>query len=237
MRPSGRRALVLLAKEPTPGRVKTRLAAETSADWAAAVARACLLDLIDRLSCIDVHRVLAYSPSEARPYFDTVAGNRFSLIAQTKGDLGQRMQSVIDQQIAEGAEQTVLLGADSPTVPLPFIEEAFRRLEEVDLVLGPAMDGGYYLIGCHRNVPPVFQGVPWSTSRVLAETVARLGSTSDRLALLPPWYDVDTQSDWNMLVGHIAALRRAGVDPDVPHLEALIRAEANSPSRARSAAE
>jgi glycosyltransferase A (GT-A) superfamily protein (DUF2064 family) len=89
------------------------------------------------------------------------------------------------------------------------------------VVLGPATDGGYYLIGCARGVPPVFDGVGWGGPRVLAETVARLGATPARLALLPPWYDVDTLADWWALRGHLAALRRAGLDADVPHTLAL----------------
>ena len=66
------------------------------------------------------------------------------------------------------------------------------------MVLGPALDGGYYLIGCGRRLPPVFEGVRWSTNHVLADTVARLADPSWRLALLPPWYDVDTPEDWEL---------------------------------------
>jgi glycosyltransferase A (GT-A) superfamily protein (DUF2064 family) len=72
-------------------------------------------------------------------------------------------------------------------------------------------------------VPPVFADIPWGGSRVLAETVAQLAETDLRLSLLPPWYDVDTPEGWDMLCGHVAALRRAGLDPGVPHTEALLR--------------
>ena len=115
-----------------------------------------------------------------------------------------------------------MLGTDSQTVPRAFVEQAFAALAGADVVLGPATDGGYYLIGCARQVPPVFEGVAWGSSRVLAETVGRLAEPRWRLALLPPWYDVDTLDDWRMLVGHLAALRRAGVDPSVPHVERLL---------------
>jgi glycosyltransferase A (GT-A) superfamily protein (DUF2064 family) len=115
----------------------------------------------------------------------------------------------------------VLLGTDSPTVPVAWVGQAFAELTTADVVLGPATDGGYYLIGCARRLPPVFAGVAWGGPTVLAETVARLADPSWRLALLPPWYDLDTLADWRMLRGHIAALRRAGLDPGVPHLERL----------------
>lgn len=91
------------------------------------------------------------------------------------------------------------------------------------MVLGPATDGGYYLIGCGPVAPPLFEGIAWGAASVLADTVAALTDPRWRLSLLPPWYDVDAPDDWTMLGGHIAALRRAGVDPGVPHTEALIR--------------
>jgi uncharacterized protein len=87
------------------------------------------------------------------------------------------------------------------------------------VVVGPAGDGGYYLIGCGAKEFPIFTEIPWSTSSVLEETIERAGSA--RLALLPPWYDVDTVEDWAMLRGHVRALRKAGVDPGVPRVEKL----------------
>jgi len=216
------RVLGLFAKLPEAGRVKTRLAAATSPEWAAEVARACLLDMIQRLAEVPAHRVLAYTPTDARPYFDAVAGPGFSLVPQAEGDLGKRMHTFFSQQLAQGAEPVVLLGTDSPTLPIGYIIEAFDRLEEVDVVLGPALDGGYYLVGCGRDLPPIFADIPWSTPEVLSATVARLSQTQHRLAVLPPWYDVDTHADWLMLKGHLAALRRAGIDRCVPHVEALV---------------
>ena len=92
------------------------------------------------------------------------------------------------------------------------------------MVLGPAHDGGYYLIGCGRRLPPVFEEISWGSSRVLAETVERLNDPAWRLALLPPWYDVDTLENWWMMRGHLAALRRAGIDPGAPRTESLSQA-------------
>jgi glycosyltransferase A (GT-A) superfamily protein (DUF2064 family) len=89
------------------------------------------------------------------------------------------------------------------------------------VVLGPATDGGYYLLGCGPKVPPIFDGIAWGRATVLRETIARLSAPSWRVALLPPWYDVDTAEDWAMLRGHLAALRRAGIAPLTPHTESL----------------
>jgi rSAM/selenodomain-associated transferase 1 len=216
------RTLGLFAKEPSAGRVKTRLAASSSPEWAAAVADAFLLDQVERLSRIEARRVLAFSPPEAEPFFAGLVRGRFALTPQVDGDLGRRMAAFFAEQFRAGAPSVVLVGTDSPTLPTAFIEQAFSELERAGVVLGPATDGGYYLVGCAGCPAPIFDGISWGGSRVLAETLARLNDPKWRLALLPPWYDVDTFADWRMLCGHVAALRRAGVDPQVPHVEELM---------------
>lgn len=213
--------LGLFAKQPLPGQVKTRLAVASSAEWATRVATAFLLDMVDKLEVLPVRRMLAFAPEDARPYFMNVVEDRFVLIPQVHGDLGERMTAFFTDRFEEGAERVVLLGTDSPTVPLSFIEQAFQELEQADVVLGPATDGGYYLIGCSRKLPPIFEGIVWSSPRVLADTVARLAAPDWRLALLPPWYDVDTLEDWRFLKGHLAALRKSGHVIDVPRTAAL----------------
>jgi uncharacterized protein len=217
------RVLGLFAKQPATGAVKTRLAAATSAEWAAHVATAFLYDTVERLAGIAARRVLAFSPDDAQAYFASVVGNRFELMPQGTGDLGERMARFFSSQIAAGSVATVLLGTDSPTVPLDLVEQAFAALAQADLVLGPATDGGYYLIGCGPRLPPIFDGIAWSSSSVLADTVARLTEPSWRVALLPPWYDVDTWDDWQMLCGHVAALERSGSEPGLPRTMALIK--------------
>jgi rSAM/selenodomain-associated transferase 1 len=218
------RVLGLFAKQPLPGQVKTRLAAGSSPEWAAAVANAFLHDLLERLAGVDARRVLVFAPPKAAAYFATVAGGTFEAAPQAEGDLGHRLTVFFAEQLRAGARSVVVLGTDSPTVPLEYVERAFRELERADVVVGPATDGGYYLVGCGRRLPPIFDGIAWGTSHVLADTVARLADERGRLALLPPWYDVDTLDDWQALRGHLAALRRAGIDPGVPRTELLARA-------------
>jgi uncharacterized protein len=214
------RTLGVFAKRPAPGAGKTRLAAESSAAWAAEVAAAFLHDTLARLAAVEARRVLAFAPPDAFPYFADLARGRFDLTPQPEGDLGERMAEFFRTQLDGGATAAVLVGTDSPSLPLPFVERAFRELESADLVLGPAADGGYYLIGCSRTVPAVFQGIAWGGPRVLLETAARLPEGA-RLALLPPWYDVDSLADWFALRGHLAALRRACLDPGLPHTERI----------------
>jgi rSAM/selenodomain-associated transferase 1 len=220
------RVLGLLAKQPLPGMVKTRLAAETSRDFAAQVAAAFLTDSVERLAGIEARRVLAYAPPEAEPFFSQLVQDRFALVPQVEGDLGRRMAAFFQDQFQAGARKVVLLGVDSPTLPLSYIEEAFNKLDRADLVLGPATDGGYYLVGCSagriaNRLPPIFENMTWSQPDVLEATIARLHDFSWKLELLPPWYDVDTLNDWRMFRGHLAAMHRAGVNPGLPRTEAL----------------
>ena len=217
-----RRVLGLFAKLPQAGAVKTRLAASSSPEWAARVATAFLRDALERLAPIPARRVLAYTPAAARSYFAALAQDRFGLFPQAVGDLGRRMAAFFATQFETGAGAVVLVGTDSPTLPPALVEQAFRELQDADVVLGPAADGGYYLAGLARPALGLFEGIAWGTSRVLAETLLRLPDAGWRLALLPPWYDVDTLEDWRMLQGHVAALRRAGLDPGLPHTEPLL---------------
>ncbi len=212
-----KRVLALFAKWPCDGAAKTRLG-----ERGAEVARAFLLDSVERFSCIDARRILAFTPDDTEKDFADLVQDRFDLVPQGSGDLGRRLSFFWEARLREGAAAVVFLGADSPTLPVEYVVEAFTRLETADVVLGPATDGGYYLLGCAREVPPIFDGIAWGTSRVLHETIQRLSDPRWRVSLLPPWYDVDTPNDWEMLCGHVAALRRAGVDPQLPHTEALM---------------
>jgi rSAM/selenodomain-associated transferase 1 len=182
-----------------------------------------LHDLLDRLAVVNAHRVLAFTPPAAEPAFADLARGRYALVAQAEGDLGRRLAAFFSEQFRAGAGRVVVLGTDSPTLPLAIVEQAFAELQQADVVLGPATDGGYYLIGGAGRLPPLFEGIDWGTSSVLRDTVRRLPASASRLALLQPWYDVDTLDDWRMLEGHVAALRRAGLDPSVPHIERLMR--------------
>jgi rSAM/selenodomain-associated transferase 1 len=221
---TGRPVLGLFVKQPQDGLVKTRLAANVSGEWATCVAHAFLLDTVERLSGIEAHRILVFAPPPARAFFAQVTKGRFTLIPQTEGDLGKRMAAFIAEQLHDGVDSVVVVGADTPTLPTAFVERAFRELAEADVVIGPAKDGGYYLIGCARRLPPIFDGIDWGTSRVFSATLKRLAHPDWRVALLPPWYDVDTLDDWRILQSEVTALRGAGIDPGVPNTERLLRA-------------
>lgn len=212
--------LGIFAKWPEPGRVKTRLAQATSPEFAARIADGFLRDALDRLASVAVARWIAFAPAACAAQFRALVNDRYQMTPQGDGDLGARMERFICERREHGAERIVIVGADSPTLPVAYISDAFRSLRDADVVLGPATDGGYYLIGCRRRLPSIFDGIAWGSSTVLRDTVARLES-SWRVTLLPPWYDVDTLDDLRMLQGHIDTMRRAGIDPGAPRTEQL----------------
>ncbi len=190
------RQLGMFAKFWAPGEVKTRLAARIGPEQAARLHRVFLETLIERLAFVADRRVLVYTPSMRRLEFRELAAAGWELQPQADGDLGQRMQVYFQRAYASGATQAVLIGSDSPTLPATFIESAFKRLDETQAVLGPAADGGYYLVGAAGAVPPIFDRIAWSRPSVWAETVARLEAARWTFSVLPSWYDVD---DWDDL--------------------------------------
>jgi rSAM/selenodomain-associated transferase 1 len=207
----------MFVKHPVAGHVKTRLAAELGEQRAAAIYAAFLSDLVGRFRRTGTQRFLCFTPDDidSRRFFEKLAGNDFNLWPQPDGDLGARMQRFCDDHLLASDDRVVVTGSDSPTLPLEYLNRAFDELADeeparADCVLGPATDGGYYLIGMTGRVWPVFSGVSWSDAGVLDQTVSRLIETGADLALLPVWYDVDTPDDWRMLAGHIRALEACG---------------------------
>ena len=188
-------ACVLLARAPSaPG--KTRLTATLSNDDAVALRRALLLDTYDAVCAAGVDVMVAFTPDDALVEFQallTRSGRR--LIPQRGADLGARMHAAIAEACARGADRVVLVGSDLPSLPPTHITDAFHGLETHDVVIGPAADGGYYLIGLRQPREELFAGVEWGSARVLAQTVARAEALQLSVALIAPWFDVDTQAD------------------------------------------
>jgi rSAM/selenodomain-associated transferase 1 len=161
-------------------------------------------------------RELAVAPGGAAPKLRALAAvGNWRCVYQEGEDLGARMRSRLNAGVAEG-KRVILLGSDSPDLPAERILRAFSALEEAEVVVGPAIDGGYYLIGCRDRVPDVFgHGIRWGGATVLKETLARLAASGTSVALLDPWPDVD---DWPALVALAERLRvaRETVGPLAP---------------------
>ena len=129
--------------------------------------------------------------------------------AEQGRELGSN-EAVVVNATSDQDCRAVLIGTDSPTLPIEFIQQAFDMLRDVDCVLGPATDGGYYLIGLRRPAPLLFEQMAWSGPNVLRQTVQRASALGLTLGLLPPWYDIDNLADLQMLAGHIRAMTHAG---------------------------
>jgi len=190
------RVLGMFARRPEPGRTKTRLAATIGDDITAEVYSAFLQDLLQRCPGIADRFVAAATPDEraTAEWFRANLMDGSELVYQPTGDLGQKIDWFFNTATS-GDDRAVLIGSDSPDLPTSIIESAFERLEHADLVLSPASDGGFVLIGLRRRHPELFQRIRWSSSETLADTLqsaARCGLSSE---LLSPWYDVDVVQD------------------------------------------
>jgi len=219
------RILGIFAKQPLAGKAKTRLAQATSPDLAQRVAQALLEDSLDHFSGIQASRAIVYAPATGTTFFSQLAQGRYDLIPQCDGDLGHRLHHFFANARRHGYSRIIAVGADSPTLPIDYVEHAFTALEAHDVVIGPAQDGGYYLIGGSLQELAIFDDIPWSSTRVLEVTIECVQKASARLALLPPWYDVDTAADWAMLCDDVRARRLAGLDPGVPRAEQLMQGD------------
>jgi rSAM/selenodomain-associated transferase 1 len=211
--------LALFAKHWRRAPVKTRLAVVLGEDRACDLYLCLLRTSLRRFAPLGDRRYVVYAPPESGAAFRKLIGRRaWSLRAQVSGDLGTRLRQDVDQSFATGTQRLVIIGADSPTLPLERLEQAFAFLRSNDVVLGPSDDGGYYLIGLRRAVPEIFDGIDWGTDRVWSQTMERLRSIAARVAVLPPWYDIDRDADLNRLVDEL----RSGAPLD-PSLRTLAR--------------
>ena len=208
--------VIVFAKNPVPNQVKTRLVPTLSPEQAATLYTAFLTDWCDTLVKLpDVGLIIAYTPAEARFDLQVLIGYDAIYIPQIGADLGERLAAVTQWAAEHGYTKILLVGSDSPTLPISYISKAFTLLDSRDIVVGPSTDGGYYLIGFSATniamtVPFVFEEIAWSTADVFQQTVAHIRSLKVTFGLLPPWYDIDTAEDLAFLHAHISAMRLAG---------------------------
>lgn len=182
-----------MAKYPTPGRVKTRLAAAIGESAACALHTAFVLDLADRLRSLPYAVTWAYWPPAA-PFQTLVPLDR--CVPQQGADLGARMEGAVAALLGRDPSPVAILGADAPHVPAASLGEAAAALDRgVDLVIGPATDGGYYLIGLPRPTPALFRDMAWGTSEVYETTVTRARVLGLVIHELAPTFDVDGPAD------------------------------------------
>jgi rSAM/selenodomain-associated transferase 1 len=214
MTPS-RTALVVMARYPAVGAVKTRLARTLGSARACALYRAFLRDIDMRFA--GGRRVLLWAFHPPDSDFPSLLTSGAACLPQRGADLGERMHNCFRRLCGDGFAPVLMIGADVPHVRDEWLDEAEERLAEVDVVLGPTADGGYYLVAM-RNAHDVFTGVPLSTPRVLAETCQKAARAGLRVHLLPASFDVDGEDDLARLRRLLARGEYAGLLPSTTAL-------------------
>ena len=189
-------ALIVFVKEPRPGAVKTRLARVIGNEHAAHLYRVLAEEAVRRTRPRggEYEQFLFFTPAESGPTLARWFPGE-TLLPQKGGDLGQRMSNAFETAFAGGARRVAIVGTDAPGISRPLITEALLALGDHDVVVGPAQDGGYYLLALDRPRPGLFEGIPWSTSGVLAATAERASLLGLRLSVLEPLTDIDTLDD------------------------------------------
>lgn len=187
-----RTVLAVMARYPTAGAVKTRLARIMGAERACMLYRAFLADLETRFTAGPRPLVWVFSPPDAPFSKILAAGAR--CMPQRGRNLGERMHSAFGDLCREGYDRVILIGSDTPHLRDTWLDEAERRLDDVDVVLGPSADGGYYLIAL-RQPHDVFSGILMSTGRVLEQTLQKAAARDLRVHLLPSTFDIDEYDD------------------------------------------
>ncbi len=223
---SARVAFGLFAKPAVAGQVKTRLCPPLTPSQAAELYRAFLIDTACALEATGFRwGVFSPDPGAQRAGWPEAAPAPGFWRKQNGNDLGERMLGAIRDLAVDGSEGSILVGSDHPSVPVEKLRRGAELVTGADLVLGPALDGGYYLIGMRAPRPRVFQEVPWSTPAVLPTTLDRIREERLSARFLDPWYDVDDAGDLRFLRNHLEALAlERGEAAPCPHTRAVLAA-------------
>jgi hypothetical protein len=217
--------LGIFVKTPVPGEVKTRLTPPLEPEDACELYRAFIADLLARLSRLKKVSLTVFYTGSDTAALDGIVPPRTALIPQEGNSLGEKLENAFRTLLGRDGAPACVVGSDSPDLPLAYIKRAFVKLKHREVVLGPSLDGGYYLIGLQRPVPDIFWGISWGDSRVFRDTLGKVKSRGLSLGLIPPWYDVDGADSLSLLETMLIARKIAGGDrlPRVEHALSSIR--------------
>jgi rSAM/selenodomain-associated transferase 1 len=193
-------AVIIMAKVPEAGKVKTRLQPRLTPEQSAELAECLLRDTITKVAGEQNQLIIAYSPADGRDFFDQFSQHKIIYLLQKGLDLGERMFNAFDFAFAQKMDSVVMIGTDSPTFPAKYIDNAFEYLESSDAVLGETEDGGYYLIGLRTLKQEIFENVEWSSPETFKQTAENLRNLGLNVSFLPKWYDVDEPEEFERLI-------------------------------------
>lgn len=193
-----RECLIVFTRYPEPGKAKTRLIPALGAEGAAKLHRQMTENTISQVRKLQADcfvSIEVYFTGSDRPTFQNWLGSDLVYHPQSEGDLGSKMSQAMRSAFASGNDAAIIIGTDCPSLNSDLMAEAFQKLAQNDLVLGPATDGGYYLIGLRRLIPELFTGINWGTSEVFQTTVEIANSLKLAVAYLTPLSDIDRPED------------------------------------------
>jgi rSAM/selenodomain-associated transferase 1 len=215
-------AIAVMAKASIPGRTKTRLTPPLVPEQAADLNTAFLRDVADNLlaaaALANICPWMAYTPAGSQDFFARNLPHGVGFIETVAPDFGVCLFRAAVSLLAAGHDSVCLLNSDSPTLPIGYLVAAATALATPGdrVVIGPATDGGYYLIGIKHPHQRLFQDVDWSTERVFRQTLARAGELGLPVVVLPSWYDVDCEAALRVLIGELVdgqSFRTVGSKP------------------------
>ncbi|MEY4168228.1 MAG: hypothetical protein RIR52_2052 [Acidobacteriota bacterium] len=231
---STREALVLMARAPVEGTVKTRLVGPFTPPEVLELYLNFLRDTFRMMEEVRAEReelalVLCFTPEGSEEAFEEADPEGCLLMAQRGADLGEKIVNCFDDLFRDGYQRVVIIGADSPGLPAEYLLDAFDELTAAaTTVIGPTLDGGYYLVGLGRPAPELFRDIPWSTEGVLAATRELIDQAGMQLVELPEFIDIDTPADLELLAEALAD------DPELAprtrrYLETLRKSKGSAP--------
>ena len=194
--PAVKEQLIVFLKAPRPGTVKTRIAQTAGAGRACAIYLELIKAVLSGIGSLKQVE-LRFAPDDAAAEIRPWLRPDWTARPQGEGDLGVRLTGAFTSAFASGAERVVIIGSDCPEVKAADIRTAWRELKTHDLVVGPAVDGGYWLIGLRAPQAEVFHNITWSSDQVLAQTLAQAKLQGLRIQLLRILADIDAEEDWN----------------------------------------
>ncbi|MEQ8996584.1 MAG: TIGR04282 family arsenosugar biosynthesis glycosyltransferase [Coleofasciculus sp. B1-GNL1-01] len=190
--------LIIFTRYPEPGKTKTRMIPALGEEGAANLQRQMTENTLAKAKKLQVFYpvfVEIHFAGGNQPLMQAWLGADLIYRQQSQGDLGKRMASAFEKSFAAGMTSVVIIGTDCPDLDTQIIAEAFKLLKTQDLVLGPAQDGGYYLIGLRRLIPELFMGIHWGTSQVRQQTIEIADRLGLAIASLPILHDIDRPED------------------------------------------
>lgn len=205
-------ALVILAKCPVPGKVNTRLQPQISERDSARLQEAFILDTIDKAkSLIEIDVYFGHAPSDDILFLEKVKNKSgVELFLQEGGSLGLKIKNAFSEMFNRKYRKIIIIGVDSPTFPPACLRDAAASLDENNVVFGPTVDGGYYLVGMKEENYPLFPDTELGTKDVLSEALKACVRLNLKISSLPPWYDMDRYSDLEFAHTHVRLLSKTG---------------------------